>query len=139
MKVSFDDETAVMWLGVSICPSNEKIDHMWTIVSTFLIHHPEKCILHIAHVDSDSLDPPDINTMLHITGRVLTDFSNVRQKCKLLIVQPRFRDEKVDLASAIFKGIIGSKPRFMIECDQRIIDNEISAILKKRKERKLTK
>jgi hypothetical protein len=106
---TFDDNNGVLWVGLSSCPDNDEIDKMWTILSTFVVNCPKKCILHLAHVDSPELEPPQLSTLVHIVSKIINEFSDVDKKCKRIIIQPKYIDDKVMFAQQLFVNLIKRK------------------------------
>lgn len=123
---TFDDNNGVLWVGLSSCPDNDEIDKMWTILSTFVVNYPKRCILHLAHVDSPELEPPQLSTMVHIVSKIVTEFSDVSKKCKRIIIQPKYIDDKVMFAQQMFVSLIKTKVPL------EIIDNpkEVKRLIK---------
>ena len=126
VSVSFADDTGVLDVRCSDCPSTEEIDHMWTVLSTFIVNHPTQCLLHIMHVDSDRLEPPSAAVMISIASKVITDFPEVSKKCSQVIIQPKFVDSKVQFALEMFRGLVQNRFPVVIEPDaekvKRLID-----------------
>ena len=126
---TFDDKKGVLYVGLASCPSNDELDKMWIIISTFVIHYPDSVIIHLAHIESSEFEPPDINVLLHLVTKIVTDFSDVGKKCKKVIIQPKKIDEKVIFAQQIFRGLMGSKLDLIIEDQPKVVNELISNLL----------
>ena len=121
----FDRE--VMRIALSRCPEKDTIDHMWTILSTFLVNHPKQCMLHLQHVETeDKFDPPSLAVLIHIVSKILSD-KTLSERCKKIVIQPQFVDEKVLSAQTIFLGLLQQKLNVKIE-DR---DEEVSRTIEK--------
>lgn len=106
IEATYDQDKRVLFAGFSKCPSSAEIDKMWVVVSTFLENQNVKNVLHLAHVDSDALEPPELATLVHLATKVCTNSKNLAQKCDVIIIQPKFIDGKVLLAQQMFKGLV---------------------------------
>ena len=122
---TFDENRGLLWVGLSECPGNDDIDHMWTIVSTFVKNYPSKCIVHLAHVDSESLEPPHLGTMMHIACKIATEFSDIADRCHRVIVQPKWVDDKVLLAHQLFANATTQKLKLSIQTDPEKVKSMI--------------
>jgi hypothetical protein len=124
----FDDKKVVLWIGLRSCPSNNAIDSMWDVVSKLLINHSKRSIIHLAHVETDNMEPPGISTLIHVVSKIVHDFDDIKKKCKRVIVQPKIIDRKVEDAVNMFFSIMGDKVKLDITADatqvQKLIDEK---------------
>lgn len=131
---TFDDSNGVLWVGLSSCPTNDEIDKMWTILSTFIRNTPNRCILHIAHVDTPELEPPQLPTLLHIASKIMTEFTDITKKCKRVIIQPKYVDDKVMIAEQLFGGLFSLKVPLEILDKPKDVESLIAQLTSKRKD-----
>lgn len=117
IKSTFDETRALVHIALSICPTNEDIDKMWTVISTFIANYDSPCVLHMQHVETPNMEPPGLPTMIHIVSKVVSDFPKVRSKCRQIIVQPKYIDDKVMLAQQVFRGLITAHVPLEITAD----------------------
>ena len=115
LHVTYDDDRRVLFVGLPACPPNDEIDHMWTIVAVFLQNLPRRCSLHLAHVDTPTMEPPSMQTLVHVVSLIATHFE-ILKKCKRVVVQPRCVDEKVRAAQAMF-GMFNNTINLTVEAD----------------------
>lgn len=135
ISCTFDESQGVLALGLQSCPGNDEIDKMWTIVSSFLSNYPDQCILHIAHVESPELEPPQLPTLLHIVSKIVTDFSQVSEKCAKVIVQPKYIDQKVLFAQQVFMGLLTSRVSLEIIDDPLEVAQVIKRVVRRNKKK----
>ena len=133
IEAKFDEKRNHMWVGLSTCPTNEEIDKMWMVLSTFVNNYPRRCILHLVHVDTPELEPPQLPTLIHVVSKIMNDFTDMRKKCKQIIVQPKYIDDKVLFAQQIFVGLIKSKLPLEISDKQETVDRLIDKLNEKEK------
>lgn len=104
-RVLVNENDKVVHMEMTRCPNAQEIDDIWTVVATFITNWEHKrCNLHLQHVDTPDMEPPDLATMMHVLTKIL-DAPNMRKKLKRVIVQPRVVDDKVRLATTLFRGI----------------------------------
>jgi hypothetical protein len=127
--VTFDENTGVLWVGLSACPCNEAIDKMWTVLSTFVKLYPKRCILHLSHVETPTLEPPALATMVHIVSKVVNEFGDIGNKCRRIIVQPKYVDDKVLFAQSIFVNLINNKVPMRIISSPDEVESYIQKLL----------
>ena len=116
---------SILRIDMTRCPTNEEIDHMWIIVSTFIQHNPRKCVLHIRHIDTPTMDPPTLPVMLHLVTKLVNDFD--KEKCIKVVIQPRVVDDRVLLAQQIFVNLLQSKVSLKICAD----DDKVQELIEK--------
>lgn len=126
----FDETRGVLWVGFSKCPHNDEIDCMWTIVSTFVNNYHRNCIIHLAHIDTPELEPPQLQTMIHIVSKIVTESDKMAEKCKKIFVQPKYVDEKVIFAQKMFLSLLSQKVSIEINGDSADIDRKIAKSIK---------
>ena len=103
------------------CPSNEEIDKMWTVLSTFIQNSPKRCILHMAHVETEDLDPPTASTMMHIATKLMqSEGKQICKKCKLILIQPKYIDNKVRFAKDLFRLYFSDMPLKVSDREEKI-------------------
>ena len=116
----------VLRIELTSCPTETDIDHMWTIVVMFLKCTDAPCVMHMLHVETDDMEPPNANTMFHIAKKLLLELPEFREKIRRVIIQPKIIDDKVKLARAAFCAIPGTKCiKLMISTDECDIQRRI--------------
>ena len=125
----FDDKKVVLWIGLRSCPTNGAIDKMWNVVSDLVKNHSKRSIIHLAHVETESMEPPGISTLIHVVSKIVQDFGNIKKKCKRIIIQPKIIDRKVEDTVNMFLGLMGDKVKLDITADgtqvQKLIDDAV--------------
>ena len=134
--ITFDEETDVIRIGLKCCPSNEEIDRMWTVLSTFINNHVYKCILHLVHVETQQLEPPGLQTMMHIVSTILSEHKELASQCRRIFIQPKYIDDKVRFAQQLFLKLMPSTLKITIASDQSVIDDAMQQIANRGRRRK---
>lgn len=128
----FDEDTGVLWVGMRTCPDNDQVDHMWTVLTTFVKNYPTRCVIHLAHVETPELPPPQLPAMIHIVTKIVTEFDDLAKKCKRLIIQPKVVDDKVMFAQQMFVGLINTKIPLEIMDDPKDVQALIRQLTKRK-------
>ena len=128
-KATFDEDGSVLWIGVTECPTNADIDHMWTLVSTFVRNYPEELIIHIQHVHTDTLESLPVSTMMHI----LSLMTKEELKVQCIIFQARQIDDKVNMATNLFSSL---NPSLKLKvCDSETYGGVMDKVRRKRQKK----
>jgi len=117
-----DTDLGVIWIGVTECPSNADITHMWTTVSTFVVNYPKELIIHIQHIETKTLESLPVSTMMHLLSMV----TKQKLKLKCIIFQAMEIDDKVKLACNMFGAL---NPDLKLEmCDASTVKDILQAL-----------
>lgn len=85
--------------------SGALLEEMMSKVVDHVRAAPQSCVMHIEHVDSDSLDPPDLPCMMQIVGQLLQHKDLVEKKLLGTCVQAKTVDDAARVAADLFQSM----------------------------------
>ena len=121
--VSLDDTLMPHRLHVDVqnVPVDKELDEISTIIATFLQNYSECIMVHVRHVETLELTPPDLSALLMITGTLLQLRSVIETKVCGILIQGTRIDERVLVAKELFLNLYKpSMPLDIVSCDDEV-------------------
>ena len=132
----------ILRMDVREVPVRDDLEAIVLMVSTFVQHHEGRLVIHMRHVETDNLNPPDMQGMLSIVGKLMELRETFDTKLKGAIVQGTCIDDVVLLAKNLFLGLYKPKKPFDIVASDAEVQTFMNGILaheaEKRKRRALS-
>ena len=116
-------------VDLTCVPTGDALDALVVDLSTFAQDHDERYVLHIRHVDSDTLQPPNLAELLALVGRLLDLKHLVDTKFRGTLVQGRHVDDVVRTAKNLFLGLYQPRRPFDIVASDAEAAAFVDAIL----------
>lgn len=115
----------ILRMDISEVPVGDDLEAIMVVISTFIEHHEGRLVIHARHVTTDKLNPPDLQGMLSIVGKLIELKDIVETKLKGTIVQGKCIDDLVLVTKNIFLSLYKPKKPFDIVA----ADNDVQRIL----------
>lgn len=129
----------ILHMDVSEVPVGDDLEAIMLIVSTFVQHHEGRLVIHARHVESDKLNPPDLQGMLSIVGKLMELKDMVETKLKGTIVQGKCIDDLVLMAKNLFLSLYKPKKPFDIVASDNDVQHFLAGILEHEAEKRQRK
>jgi len=129
----------ILRMDVSEVPAGDDLDAIMVMVSTFIQHHEGRLVVHARHVETDKLNPPDLQGMLSIVGKLMELKDMVETKLKGTIVQGKCIDDLVIVTKNLFLGLYKPKKPFDIVASEKDVQHFLTGILEHEAEKRQRK
>lgn len=129
----------ILRMDVSEVPIGDDLDAIMTMVATFIQHHEGRLVIHARHVESDKLNPPDLQGMLSIVGKLMELKEMVETKLKGTIVQGKCIDDLVLMTKNLFLSLYKPKKPFDIVASDKEVQHFLARILEHEAEKRQRK
>ena len=106
-------------------PVGDDLDAIMLMISTFIQHHEGRLAVHVRHVESDKLNPPNMQGMLSIVGKLMEMKDIVDTKLKGTIVQGTRIDDIVIMAKNLFLSLYKPKKPFDIVVTDKEVNHHV--------------
>ena len=93
-----------VWIGLPCRPAHDDLE---TLVTTVVerVSAATRCVLHIQHVESDALDPPDLPCLLQIVGALMQHRDLLDRKVAATCIQAKHVDDAARMTVDLFLGM----------------------------------
>jgi hypothetical protein len=129
----------ILRMDVSEMPVGDDLDAIILMISTFIQHHEGRLVIHVRHVDTDKLNPPDMQGMLSIVGKLMEMKDVVDTKLKGTIVQGTCIDDIVIMAKNLYLSLYKPKKPFDIVASDTDVQLFLNGILEHEAEKRKRK
>lgn len=129
----------ILRMDISEVPVGDDLEAFILMISTFIQNHEGRLVLHARHVASDKLNPPDLQGMLSIVGKLMELKDMVDTKLKGTIVQGRRIDDLVIMTKNIFLSLYKPKKPFDIVASEGDAQHFLAGILEHEAEKRQRK
>lgn len=85
--------------------TGDLLNEMMAKIADHMRAAAQPCVLHIQHVDSNALDPPDLPCMMQIVGQLLQHKDIVEEKVLGTCVQAKTVDDAARVAADLFQSM----------------------------------
>ena len=126
----------ILHMYVSEVPVGDDLDAIILMISTFIQHHEGRLVIHARHVESDRLNPPNMQGMLSIVGKLMELKDLVDTKLKGTIVQGKCIDDLVIMTKNLFLSLYKPKKPFDIVVTDKEVKHFMSRILEHEAEKR---
>ena len=93
-----------VWIGLTCRPAHDELETLVAAVVDRLTAVP-RCVLHIQHVVSEVLDPPDMPCIMQIVGALLQHRDLLDRKVVATCVQAKALDDMARTTADLFLGM----------------------------------
>lgn len=94
--------SGVLRARLNTTPSSDAVSDIVTRTIAYLRRCPQKVALHIQHVESECLEPPDLGFLLRLTADLFQHRDVVEQKVSGTCIQATKLDEPAKMARDLF-------------------------------------
>lgn len=129
----------ILGMDISEVPVGDDLEAIMLMISTFVENHKGRLVVHARHVESDKLNPPDLQGMLSIVGKLMELKDMVETKLKGTIVQGKCIDDLVIVAKNLFLSLYKPKKPFDIVASEKDVQHFLDGILEHEAEKRLRK
>ena len=129
----------ILHMDISEVPVGDDLEAIMTMVATFIEHHEGRLVIHARHVESDKLNPPDLQGMLSIVGKLMELKDMVETKLKGTIVQGKCIDDLVIVTKNLFLSLYKPKNPFDIVASDKDVQHFLDGILEHEAEKRQRK
>ena len=129
----------ILGMDISEVPVGDDLDAIMLMISTFVENHEGRLVVHARHVESDKLNPPDLQGMLSIVGKLMELKDMVETKLKGTIVQGKCIDDLVIMTKNLFLSLYKPKKPFDIVASDKDVKHFLDGILEHEAEKRLRK
>jgi hypothetical protein len=126
-------------MDISEVPVGDDFEAIIAMVSTFIQHHEGRLVIHARHVESDKLNPPNLQGMLSIVGKLMELKDMVDTKLKGTIVQGKCIDDLVIMTKNLFLSLYKPKKPFDIVASEKDVQHFLTRILEHEAEKRQRK
>lgn len=126
----------ILRMDISEVPVRDDLEAIMTMVSTFIEHHEGRLVIHARHVESEKLNPPDLQGMLSIVGKLMELKDLVDTKLKGTIVQGKCIDDLVIVTKNLFLSLYKPKKPFDIVASDKEVQHFLTGILEHEAEKR---
>lgn len=115
----------ILRIDLESVPVDDDLDATLVMVSTFIKQYDGRLVLHLRHVETPELQPPDMKAMLSIVGGLMDMKEVIDTKLKGTVVQGTQVDDVARVAKNLFVHLYQPKRPF----DLVASDAEVAAFL----------
>lgn len=126
----------ILRMDISEVPTGDDMDAIMLMISTFIQHHEGRLVVHLRHVETPELKPPNIQDMLSIVGKLMELKDILETKLKGIIVQGKCIDDLVTVTKNIFLSLYKPKKPFDIVSSEKEVQHIVAGILKHETEKR---
>ena len=119
----------ILRMDISEVPAGDDLDAIMLMISTFVQHHEGRLVVHARHVETDKLNPPDLQGMLSIVGKLMELRDTIETKLKGTLVQGKCIDDLVIVTKNLFLSLYKPKKPFDIVASEKDVQHFLNGIL----------